>query len=96
MTECNCKFYEVDTTAQAEGEAMAAAYEASMSDAEREAMDAWAAQAPDDEPDPFANCGPYCKHLKSGRGFPGEYLYNCTAPGNEHIIHCDFNESEII
>jgi hypothetical protein len=91
-----CKFYEVDTAAQAEGEAMAAAYEAGMSDAEREAMDAWAAQAPSNEPDPFAKCGEYCKHLKSGKGHPGEYVYHCAAPGNEHIIDVDFREYEII
>ena len=94
MTEC--KFYEVDLAAQAEGEAMAAAYEASMNPAEREAMDAWAAQAPKDETDPFAKCGAYCKHLNSGKGHPGEFVYHCTAPGNEHVIHVDFNESKII
>ena len=96
MTECTCKFYELDAAAQAEAEAMTAAYEASMSEAEREAMEAWAAQAPDDQPDPFAKCGPFCKHSKGGKGHPGEYVYHCAAPGNEHIIHVDFNESEII
>ena len=91
-----CKFYEVDLAAKAEGDAMEAAYYADMSAEERKGLEAWANQAPPDQSDPFAKCGEYCKHLKSGRGFPGEYLYNCAAPGNEHIIHCDFNESEII
>jgi hypothetical protein len=59
-------------------------------------MKAWAAQAPKGELDPFAQCGEWCKHLKSGRGYPGEYVYHCAAPGNEHVIHTDFNESEII
>ena len=89
-----CKFYEIDLTAQAEGDAMEAAYLASISEAEKEAMEAWAATDP--TPNPLAKCGDYCKHLQSGRGFPGEYGYICTAPDNEHIIHVDFNESEII
>ena len=96
MSECTCKYYEVDLAAQKEGEKMEAAYIASMSDAQRAEWEAWAAMAPDDEPDPFAKCRPYCKHLNSGKGFPGEYVYSCAAPGNEHIIHVDFNESEII
>ena len=92
---CECKFYEVDLVEKAEGEAMEAAYWASMSEAEREAMEAWAAEAPD-EPDPFAKCGECCKHMKRDRGFPGETVYHCAAPGNEHVIHTDFNLSEII
>ena len=96
MNECICKYYEADLAAQKEAEEMEAAYYGSMSDAEREAWAAWEAMCPGDEPDTFANCGPFCKHMVSGRGYPGEYVYNCSAPGNEHIIHVDFNESEIL
>ena len=96
MTPCECKFYEIDLAAQEEAEKMEAAYLDSLSDAQREDLEAWAAQAPEDEPDPFAKCVPFCKHLNHGKGFPSEYVYHCAAPGNEHIIHVDFNESEII
>jgi len=96
MQMCKCKFYEVDLVAKKEGDAMEAAYFGSMNETEREAMDAWAAMEATDEPDPFAKCGEYCKHQKSDRGFPGERVYQCIAPGNEHIIHVDFIESEII
>ena len=91
-----CKFYEVDTAAKAEGDALEAAYNAGMSDKEREAMEAWANQQTADQPDPFAKCGEYCKHSRSGKGYPGEYVYGCACPGNEHVIDVDFNESEII
>ena len=92
---CECKFYEIDLTAQKEAEDMEADYIVSTSPEEREAMEAWAAQAGENF-DPFVKCGAYCKHMKEGKGHPGEYIYGCAAPGNEHIIHVDFNESEII
>jgi hypothetical protein len=95
MMECACKFYEPDLKAQAEGEKLAADYEASLSPEQREAEAAWLAlQEP--EPDPFADCGPYCRHLESGKGMLGEYMYYCGAPGNEHVLDYEFRESEII
>ncbi len=94
MNACTCKFYEVDLEAQAEGEALAAAYDDMLGEEGRAAEAAWLAMQ-DPEPDPFAGCGPYCRHARSGKGMPGEYVYGCGAPGNEHIIHVDFNEAEI-
>ncbi len=97
MTECACLFYDPDLAAQAEGERLAAEYETSLSPEQRAAEAAWlAANVQDAEPDPFAKCGPYCRHLKSGKGFPGEHVNYCAAPGNEHVIHYEFRESEII
>ncbi len=97
MTECACLFYELDLEAQAEGEKLFGAYEDCLSPEQRAAEAAWLAAQPEpDGPDPFAKCGPYCRHLNSGRGFPGEYVYHCAAPGNEHVIHYEFRESEII
>ena len=96
MNKCICKFYEPDMDALQEAEAMEAAYLASMSDAEREALEIWANEQPEDVPDPFANCGPCCKYSKSGHGYPGEYVCHCDASGNEHILHVDFIESEIL
>jgi hypothetical protein len=99
MNECNCKFYEVDVEAQKEGEQFESGFLASMTDAEREAMEAWDAELEDsplDDGSPLCKCGPFCKYLKHGKGFPGEYVYHCTAPDNEHIIQVDFNESELI
>ena len=93
---CECKFYEIDLLAKEEGEAMYAEYVGNISEAERESLEAWADMNVSDEPDPFAKCGEYCKHLKGGKGYPGEYVHHCAAPGNEHIIHVDFIESEII
>ena len=97
MNACTeCPFYVLDVAAKAEGEAMDAAYEATLTADQRAAYEEWAAQAPDDAVDPFAGCGPYCTHIRQGKGFPGEYVYSCDAPGNEHVIYVDFNESEII
>ena len=93
---CECKYYELDAAAKKESEQLLVEYEAQMSDAERDELEAWAAKQSAGEPDPFAKCGEFCKHSKSGRGYPGEYVFHCAAPGNEHIIHIDFNESEII
>ena len=93
---CECKFYEVDLVAKEEGDAMDAAYFGSMSQSEREALEAWADMEASDASDPFAKCGAYCKYKKSDRGYPGERVHHCAALGNEHIIHVDFIESEII
>ena len=93
---CECKFYEIDLVAKKEGDEMDVAYFGSMSEAERETLEAWADMESSDAPDPFAKCGEYCKYLKSGNGFLGEHVYHCVAPGNGYIIHVDFIESEII
>ena len=39
-----------------------------------------------EEENALAKCGAFCKYLSAGRGFPGEYVYHCSAPGNRHII----------
>lgn len=89
--ESSCKFYEPDIQAQKEAEEMESLIpEIFMG----EEMDSGGMDTPRD--DPFAACGAFCKHLKSGRGYPGEYVYYCCAEGNMHIIDVDFNESEII
>jgi hypothetical protein len=84
-----CKFYEVDIEAKNEAEAADAAYLASLRDTEREAIKPWKNSVS------FDKCGEYCKFLEYSSGYPGEYLYNCTVPGNEHIIHADFYENEV-
>lgn len=89
--ESSCKFYEPDIQAQKEAEEMESLIpEIFMG----EEMDSGGMDTPGD--DPFAACGAFCKHLKSGRGYPGEYVYYCCAEGNMHIIDVDFNGSEII
>lgn len=82
-----CKFYELDAVTEAEATAMAKAYADIFSDEEIPDIQC--------EPSPLDDCG-FCKHLRHGKGYPGEYVYNCSAVGNEHILHADFNESEII
>lgn len=97
-----CKFYEVDEEAKAEGEAMDAAFIESLGG--QEAYEAYEAEAEamaeamgySEENDPFAKCGPYCKYLKSGKGYPGEHVTYCSCPGHEQILDTQFNESEII
>ena len=91
----NCKFYEVDLAAKREADECEAAYLASMSPERREAEEAYMAADAADPNDPLTKCA-FCKHLNEGKGFPGEYVYFCNAPDNAHIIHVDFNESEII
>lgn len=86
--EGKCKFYELDLEAQKEAEEMVLPFPELSAD-----------EGPEEEretDDPFSSCGAFCKYLKSGKGYPGEYVYYCCAKGNEHVIDVDFNESEII
>lgn len=52
--------------------------------------------APAEENNPHLSCRAFCRYFRSGKGYPGEYVYYCCAAGNEHIIDVDFIESEII
>ena len=90
--KCTCPFYAIDLDAKAEAEAWAA----SIPEADLRAMEAMMYETGEEDPSPVAQCGEFCKHLRSGKGHPGEYVDYCDAPGNEHIINVDFNESEII
>lgn len=93
--ECTCKFYKIDHEAKEEAERMEALFPTVFPEEEPincpEHM-----ETPHEENDPFASCGIFCRYLRSGKGYPGEYVYYCCAAGNEHVIHVDFNESEII
>ena len=92
--QCICRFYEKDTKAEKEANEMEADIIAVMGE------DSWKtlnemAKLLTEENNPEAKCV-FCKHLRSGKGHPGEYVDYCSAPGNEHIINVDFRESEII
>ena len=89
-----CRFYEKDTKAEKEANEMEADMIAVMGEDSWNAMNEMAKLLPE-ENNPEAKCV-FCKHLRSGKGYPGEYVYYCSAPGNEHIINIDFRESEII
>lgn len=97
-----CEFYEVDKEAKAECEAMDASYIQSLGgqeayEAELKAAEEMAkAMGYSEEDDPFAKCGPYCKYLKWGKGYPGESVAYCSCSGHEHIIDTQFDESEVI
>lgn len=78
-----CKFYEVDAEWLAECEAMEAMFQG---DGCGEAGAGCSC----------SECGPCCRFLKCGDGFPGEQVTYCSAPGNEHIIDVDFDESAVI
>jgi hypothetical protein len=93
--QCVCCFYEKDTKAEEEAKEMDAAIIATMGEENWRAMCEMAELQPEDN-SPLAKCGEFCRYLHSGKGYPGEYVYHCTAPGNEHIIHVDFIELEII
>ena len=91
-----CPFYELDEAAKDDGDEMDAAYYAGRSAEDIAAeKEFWLDQQFDGGPDPFAKCGEYCAHMRGNPGFPGEFVYSCAAPGNEHIIHVDFNENAI-
>jgi len=92
MSECTCKFYELDQDANAEAEAWAAG----ISEAEIAMMEACFYETDEEDPTPVSECGEFCKYLRSGHGHPGEYIDFCNAPGNEHIIHTETNISEVI
>lgn len=91
----NCRFYKKDLDAQREAEEMETAMRASIGEENWKAMSEWAEQELKGD-GPLAKCGLFCKYYRCGRGFPGEYVDYCSAPGNEHIINVDFRESEII
>lgn len=92
--ENTCKFYKLDLEAKAEAESMEALFHPSFPEDESAASGHM--EIPPEENDPFSTCGAFCRYLTSGNGYPGEHVYYCCAAGNEHIIHVDFNESEII
>ena len=93
--KCTCKFYKIDLEAKVEAERMEALFPVTFSEEEPADYSEYM-ETPHEENDPFASCGIFCRYLKSGKGYPGEYVYYCCAAGNEHIIHVDFNKSEII
>lgn len=93
--QCVCCFYEKDTKAEEEANEMEADMIAVMGEDNWKAMNEMAELLPE-ENNPEAKCAAFCKHLRSGKGYPGEYVDYCSAPGNEHIINVDFRESEII
>ena len=88
-----CTFYELDQKAKDEAEKIDAFWGAEFFDAEDEEPQT---DAPADENNPHLSCGAFCRYFRSGKGYPGEYVYYCCAAGNEHIIDVDFIESEII
>ena len=88
--KCNCPYYETDIQAQKEAAQMEPLFFSDSPD-----VDPAPASLPEEE-NTLAKYGALWKYLSAGRGFPGEYVYHCSAPGNRHIIHVDFNEAEII
>ena len=82
-----CKFWQEDTSAAKAAEELATAYSAIFPDESLPEIE--------QEPSPLHGCG-FCKFLRHGKGYPGEYLYSCDCPGNEKILHVDFSESEVI
>lgn len=87
-----CKFYEADLDAMKEAEDVEALARECFGDEE---MQAGAESAGECPADPCAGCWG-CKHLCGGAGFPGEYVYSCRKPGNEHIISTEFDEAAVI
>ena len=81
----NCKFYVEDTDAKLEAEACEKACRESMGE------EVWETE----QDNKLSKCM-YCKYFKESKGYPGEYLYGCSFPGNEQILYVDSNESEII
>lgn len=80
-----CRLYQVDAEWLAECEAMEAAFPDLPSGGEIE-----------EAAGPCSECGPCCRFLRSGGGFPGETVTYCSAPGHERILDVDFNLSEVI
>ena len=96
---CKCKFYKVDEIQKKQFEEWEEGMKSSMTP---EAWEAYLAECEEhnkgtdeDRPDPTADCGEFCMYLQSGKGYLGEDLALCTAPGNEHIMDCWFNEAAI-
>lgn len=86
MENCICPYYELDEALKKEAEA----YIESMPDFNDFPQE-------DGQLDGLIqNCGPYCKHMKWSRGFPGEHLTICAAPGNEKILDSVFDRWDVI
>lgn len=81
-----CKFYEVDAEWLAECEAMEKAFPAPELPPEAEVEDAG----------PCSECGPCCRFLRSGNGYPGEHVTYCSVPGHERVLDVSINLSEVI
>lgn len=81
-----CRFYKVDTEWLAECEAMEAVLPDGECGNDGEA----------ETNSPCPECGPCCRFLSVGDGFPGENVTYRSAPGNEHIISVDFDLSAVI
>lgn len=93
-----CECYEADLDALREAEEIEAAGRECFGDDVWEAMQAEAGsmvEALGADPDPCSGCWG-CKHLGSGAGYPGEYVYHCSCPGREHIISIEFNQVAVI
>jgi len=89
---CKCPHYEPDLDTLREAEACESAYRESIGEEQWEAEQAWAAQR-NDEPSPIDDCDPCCKHMRSGRGHPGEHMTWCIA--TDSCLEYWFNESEV-
>ena len=87
-----CKFYELDKLAKEEHEQ----WIATIPESDIRAMEEMMYEVEEDYSDPCEKCREFCKHYSSGKGFPGEYVDYCAAPGNEHIIRVETNISEVI
>lgn len=92
MNKSKCEFYEEDTQARIEAEEIEKAYISMIGE---EAYKSEQDMLSEEEESELSGCC-YCKHLVSGSGFPGEYVYSCQNPKCPHIIKVDFNESEVI
>ena len=92
--ETECEFYEIDEKAKTENDDWWNSLPESMKK-ELETYEGWYDEQ-NPEPSPIDKCGILCKHLCSGKSYPGEYVDYCSAPGNEHIINVDVNLAEVI
>lgn len=92
MREKDCPFYEMDPVTLAEAEQV----EAELRD--MPGNEEWMCQAglPGQVPEkPYDGCYG-CRHFWDGPGYPGETIYACRRPGNEHIIHTETDLSSLI
>lgn len=72
-----CTFYELDQKTKDEAEKMDALWGAEFFDAEDAEPQT---DAPAEENNPLLSCGAFCRYFRSGKGYPGEYVYySCAA-----------------
>ena len=93
-----CPYYAFDQKAKDEHDAWLAGVPKALLDEWDALALEWESGHQAETPDslPFEECMVFCKHLYSGKTYPGEHITGCAAPENRRIFETTFHPEEII